>query len=543
MKHIAGSPETRRILLASQERPQHWHILHYFFDYRAGNTLPNTVNGLYRHLLLQIIEKCALSAETLPQHRVDLDSLTRLPDADSTIDLVVRMLVSEAIEVFVLVDGLDECSDNKRLVVQSIRSLCQRTRIRACIASRPEPSILTLLKGCPTIRVQEFNNQGVRQYVRASLSSIQTALVVQSMEPGELIAQIVEDLSRKACGVFIWAHFATGILADMLVRGCTLSEAKQELKELPQELKEMYDRILAQIPMSRRVEAALILHLVASYPSTARLSLNIQQLFGAVNWLVHRYGLMTDYIVSTIEHFEARLEGIVGSFLRFSRREPRTTDPVNMPDHHRIGVAKVYLLHETVSYHINSRSIVQAWLGDKLLSIYPDKIWLRLAADIVKSVEIAADAWTIVPQSMADIYGISRPSSKSRWDWQKYVISNAMTGCLSRPTLVGVRGSLSTRDFARLLLDAVDLLRNDIEFDSSKFALDVGSATINSPLVTLLGHREYGGEGSTRCAQAIWSMCSRTHHTVVDTGVWTWPSQQLATPRHTSRTTSMIWRT
>lgn len=118
-------------------------------------------------------------------------------------------------------DGLDETEGNIRQLIKSLKSLQQRTSTRVCLASRPEPIIVSLLEDCPSIRVQDNNSEGIAAHLRSSFQDIESAISMQTSLSEQLITRVLE----KAEGVFLLSGYCADSLIDVLVRGYTEHEA------------------------------------------------------------------------------------------------------------------------------------------------------------------------------------------------------------------------------------------------------------------------------------------------------------------------------
>lgn len=118
-------------------------------------------------------------------------------------------------------DGLDETEGNIRQLIKSPKSLQQRTSTRVCLASRSEPIVVSLLEDCPSIRVQDYNSEGIAAHLRSSFQDIERAISMQMSLSEQLVTRVLE----KAEGVFLYAGYCADSLIDALVRGYTEHEA------------------------------------------------------------------------------------------------------------------------------------------------------------------------------------------------------------------------------------------------------------------------------------------------------------------------------
>lgn len=262
MKHLLTSPQTKTILAAASADISKWHVVYFFFDFRASRSLANTTDGLFRSLLQQIVRVLPFSKEILTKYQLDLDHILICHLLEDVIRTIVKILDAEMLSVLLLVDGLDESESNICLLIQSLKSIHQQTGLRIFFASRPEPLIVALLRDCPTMKLQEHNAQGVEAFVRGALSDAGYHFSL----PGSFFDGLIALILERTKGVYLWANYAVEMAIDATVRGLRRNEMLRVIMPLPGELGSLYDRIFERVPVVCRSEAALILLLVDGFP-------------------------------------------------------------------------------------------------------------------------------------------------------------------------------------------------------------------------------------------------------------------------------------
>ena len=234
-----------------------WITLHFFFDFRGGKDINNNFEGLLRSLLCQLIR----SVPQLDELELDAgghDSISDWPEYRLR-DALRRSLEKASQGVCIFVDGLDEYEGDVLVLIRFLKSLAssQYPLTKICISSRPEPISSQLLQDLPNLSMPEHNASGVRSYCLQTLQDLDSAVRYDSD-----ISQLSRSIAERAEGMFLWARFAL----DELTRGYCESEDMDELTErlerIPQDIEEVYDRMLARLEAPAKEECMIMLQLV-----------------------------------------------------------------------------------------------------------------------------------------------------------------------------------------------------------------------------------------------------------------------------------------
>ncbi|KAJ7772325.1 hypothetical protein B0H16DRAFT_168053 [Mycena metata] len=118
-----------------------------------------------------------------------------------------------------VLDGLDECEDNRvqqgilHLLIDAIRA--HQLPMRILVASRPEPHIREVIESQATVDIarslelvpNQMMYDDIRTYLRDEFSRIQLEALARGEKLGEVWPppDVLEDLIRKSCGIFIYA--------------------------------------------------------------------------------------------------------------------------------------------------------------------------------------------------------------------------------------------------------------------------------------------------------------------------------------------------
>ncbi|ETS75018.1 hypothetical protein PFICI_13502 [Pestalotiopsis fici W106-1] len=233
----AGKSTLMRFLLEHNRslarRSSRTEVLISFFFNARGESLEKSTLGLYRSLLLQLLEARPES------HRI-LDAVR--PGRPWTVDLLKDLFEKalqelEETSIVCFVDALDECEETEiRDMVRFLSDLVETGgRLHICFASRhyPHITIQTVL----SIVLEDQNEHGndIARYIDARLH----------LKEGKRAEEIRLELREKASGVFIWVALVVEILNKEYEAGRSYA-LRERLRQLPSDLHNLFRDILSR---------------------------------------------------------------------------------------------------------------------------------------------------------------------------------------------------------------------------------------------------------------------------------------------------------
>lgn len=204
----------------------------FFFNAR-GEDLEKSTIGLYRSLLLQLLEK-----RPDLQHVLDTSRPSREWNVES-----LKTLFEEALQdlgqtpLTCVIDALDECEEQDvRDMVRFLNGLvCTGNRLYICFASRHYPHI-TLETGLHIILEEQDKHQDdIITYLEGSLRI--------GHQPDS--QKIRSEIQEKASGVFMWVVLVVDILNKESDAGRRFALGER-LRQLPSNLHELFRDILTR---------------------------------------------------------------------------------------------------------------------------------------------------------------------------------------------------------------------------------------------------------------------------------------------------------
>ncbi|RYP39319.1 hypothetical protein DL768_010725 [Monosporascus sp. mg162] len=218
-------------------------IASFFFNAR-GDELEKSTAGMYRSLLLRLLER-------LP----DLQEVLDIPDLvlrhqGPSFTWETQMLCNLFVEAIkrlgqrpltCFIDALDECGEDQvRAMIEDFENLGQHscetgTKLSICFSSRHYPHIDIQHGRQLILEDQVGHGQDLEKYVRNKLRA----------GTGEFVEDIRTEILQKAAGVFMWAVLVVAILNEEFSNG-RIFAVKKRLQEIPAELSALFKNILTK---------------------------------------------------------------------------------------------------------------------------------------------------------------------------------------------------------------------------------------------------------------------------------------------------------
>jgi hypothetical protein len=246
---IKGKPGTGKSTLMkfafgkASKSMNHNTVIAFFFNAR-GEVLEKTIIGMYRSLLLQLLDKnptlqCTFDSLSLSPSSISAEYQWTSNSLEAQLEQVVLSLGETPVICFI--DALDECEQWQvrsmisffehlgELAVSSGRSF------RVCFSSRHYPEV-TIRRGISLVlEGQEGHIQDIDNYLESALK-IGTSTAAQ---------QIRGDLLEKASGVFMWVVLVVDILNEEYDGG-RIHALKRRLHDIPANLHDLFRDILTR---------------------------------------------------------------------------------------------------------------------------------------------------------------------------------------------------------------------------------------------------------------------------------------------------------
>ncbi|KAI1364801.1 hypothetical protein F5Y08DRAFT_353284 [Xylaria arbuscula] len=278
MKYIAGHEETHRSLEVWAGTKKLVIGSHYFWN--AGAKMQKSQAGLYRSLLYDFLRTCpeliphicpsrwaSTKISLIPLHSDNwedeellraLENLIRLPES--------------AIRYCIFIDGVDEYDGDHFELCQLLKELSCSSNVKCCISSRPWNVFEDALgaTSVPRLNLHELTREDILVYAQSRLA--EHPRWNENYFPEAEMSSIIESITERAQGVFLWVCLVGKSLHQGLFDGDTIRDLKRRLESLPSDLESFFRHIINQVDnLYHRKMAQLLLT-----AATARQSLDLR---------------------------------------------------------------------------------------------------------------------------------------------------------------------------------------------------------------------------------------------------------------------------
>ncbi|KAK5721184.1 hypothetical protein LTR17_014825 [Elasticomyces elasticus] len=267
----AGKSTLMRYLFnhdATMEGLRHWAkggklISSRHFFWRAGTPLQKSQTGLLRSLCHDIFRNCPDLLPVVLKDKWDALSGRALQNLDPTIfytwtqeelsDMVKSLynqtLTSDGQKMFFsfFIDGLDEYEGVPEDLIATLKSLSGFLNVKLCVSSRPWNAFDDCFGKDQNrmLLLQELTAADISLYVRDTLAADQRFLRLRARD--ERCTGIVQEITTKAQGVFLWVFLVIRELMKGLTNDDNYSTLQRRLRSLPPDLetffKHMFDHL------------------------------------------------------------------------------------------------------------------------------------------------------------------------------------------------------------------------------------------------------------------------------------------------------------
>ena len=280
MKYALAEKKTREFLALAD--PGNWHLVPFFFHDR-GSSIQKSVTGLLQELLYKLIEANEKLLAFIPSRLKRLQQrygenkrpgyvYQISPSAETwSVDDLQEVLTAitgqdeVSMNVLFFIDALDEHEGNHRDLIRVISNSfiargASKVNVKFCLASRPDPAFIHAFGSCPGLLVHEYTKDDVQWYARHQIaSSIQYQDIDQDMSE---LHQLTVEITQRANGVFIWVRIVIEELVERFIDGSTISQLRDILSAMPEELKDLYQRAVSKVKPEYALESYVMAQIV-----------------------------------------------------------------------------------------------------------------------------------------------------------------------------------------------------------------------------------------------------------------------------------------
>lgn len=237
-----------------------------FFFWHLGSPLQKSINGLLRSLLLEILEEHqSLIPSVFPglcrallSH--EILTLSEPTSAELRKALASLLHLESNLRICIFIDGVDEYDGDHVEIAEFFKSIPSQS-IKVVLSSRPIPSCTEAFSKCPKLLLQDLTYDDIKSYVEDKLGANANMKELEQLE-GVAASNLINEITTKASGVFLWVTLVTKSLLEGLSRCDRIVDLQHCLDELPADLEKLYQKMLDSMDHRERQQASKILQLV-----------------------------------------------------------------------------------------------------------------------------------------------------------------------------------------------------------------------------------------------------------------------------------------
>ncbi|KAI9691965.1 MAG: hypothetical protein M1820_009643 [Bogoriella megaspora] len=241
---------------------------HFFWS--TGTAMQKSQEGLIQTLLYEVLRRRPDLIETVCQWRwrefARWDSVRErwsLADLADAIDLLrhrTSSTVGDKMKFCFFIDGLDEYKGEHKDIIKIVRELAASDSIKICVSSRPWNVFDDAFGGSEQMLVlQEHTRSDIKKYVKDVLEEHPRFKAMQ--KHGEQHLELVQELTEKAKGVFLWVFLVVKELLKSVENDDNIRDLRRRLQSLPSDLEEYFQLIFHSIDPFYQKQTSQILQL------------------------------------------------------------------------------------------------------------------------------------------------------------------------------------------------------------------------------------------------------------------------------------------
>jgi hypothetical protein len=156
-----------------------------------------------------------------------------------------KIITDVSKKFFFLIDGLDEFDGDPDEVINFVLETA-RPNVKICTASRPWNQFRHAFKSRPNLQLENITHNDISLYVNSHFDENEFYRQFKKNEP-RIAAKLVNNIIKKACGVFLWVKLVVNSLLRGLVNGDETSHLQARLNELPSDLEDLFEDMLKRL--------------------------------------------------------------------------------------------------------------------------------------------------------------------------------------------------------------------------------------------------------------------------------------------------------
>ena len=227
-----------------------------FFFHDRGYTIQKSLMGMLQELISSIwrqLPQLWFCVEPEYTKLVRAQAETRNPTWNlSSLKSILFSFVEQRkvpLRVILFLDALDEHAGDNDELAQILKSMADKVDnqcvvLRLCLASRSWNVFEHHFGRYPGLAIHEHTQTDIDVYTR---SHLEASIDDPELITPERLGTLTQQITLKACGVFIWVRLVVEQLAKGIRDGSPYSSLEDEVARMPQKLEDLYVNILERL--------------------------------------------------------------------------------------------------------------------------------------------------------------------------------------------------------------------------------------------------------------------------------------------------------
>jgi NACHT domain len=221
-----------------------------FFFWNSGSKMQMSKMGLLQSLLFELLSKQPILIPIVLPERWEVYSLfgedTRPWSWPELVKALKLLIAQDFLAICFFIDGLDEFDGDHSELVELLHGISTSSNVKICVSSRPWILFEDAFKSQPSLMLQDLTYPDIQLFVCTKFRENAGFIELEERE-SEYASKLLEDIAKKASGVFLWVNLVVTSLLNGLTNGDRVSDLQRRLDLLPPDLEDLFQRILASL--------------------------------------------------------------------------------------------------------------------------------------------------------------------------------------------------------------------------------------------------------------------------------------------------------
>lgn len=249
-----------------------------FFFWNSGNPMQTSLDGLFRSLLVQVSRQCpnlipdlfpnaweAMAISRSSGNHVADEALLDYDGIKAAWSNLQHVETDQYCMCF-FIDGLDEYTQAEdgpsyELFARHFLEWAGRNSdVKFCVSSRPYAEFLNAFGPEQRLHLHDLTARDIKAFADKSFGSL------QEPQYHDIIGFLVNGITERSAGVFVWVRTAVRSLLALMKRGAEPEFVLNQVRKYPTDIYELYDYLLSSLQPGEKSEASNLIRLVIGNP-------------------------------------------------------------------------------------------------------------------------------------------------------------------------------------------------------------------------------------------------------------------------------------